>query len=89
MKSLLNKNNIDQIFNKCQDDSCKIEKLKEFSDVKASPYFSLLKYLIRNGYIDETYADYMTYFYPNSLTIGDKTFCLVSKMKLLKNMIIN
>lgn len=84
MKSLLNKDNIDQIFNECQDDSCKIENLKEFSDVKVSPYFSLLKYLIRNGYIDETYADYMTYFYPNSLTIGDKNFLLSVRNEVAK-----
>ena len=37
-------------------------------------YFELLKYLIRNGYIDETYSDYMTYFYENSLSRIDKTF---------------
>jgi uncharacterized protein YfaA (DUF2138 family) len=34
----------------------------------------LLKYLIRDGYIDETYADYMTYFYENSLSRIDKMF---------------
>lgn len=84
MKFLLNKDNIDQIFNECLDDSCKIENPKEFSDVKASPYFSLLKYLIRNGYIDENYADYMTYFYPNSLTIGDKNFLLSVRDEIAK-----
>ena len=34
----------------------------------------MLKYLIRDGYIDETYADYMTYFYENSLSRIDKIF---------------
>ena len=37
-------------------------------------YFDLLKFLIRNGYIDETYADYMSYFYENSLSRIDKIF---------------
>ena len=45
-----------------------------FIGVKKSNYFDLLKFLIRNGYIDETYQDYMTYFYPNSMCAGDKTF---------------
>lgn len=84
MKSILTKDNIDRIFNECIDDSCKIEKPKEFSDVKASPYFSLLKYLIRNGHIDENYTDYMTYFYPNSLTIGDKNFLLSIRNEIAK-----
>lgn len=85
LKYILNKDNIDSIFIECLDDSCKIENPKEFSDVKASPYFSLLKYLIRNGYIDETYADYMTYFYPNSLTIGDKNFLLSVRDEIAKD----
>lgn len=45
-----------------------------FSIIKASPYFPLIKYLIRNGHIDESYHDYMTYFYPNSLSSEDKIF---------------
>lgn len=47
---------------------------KEFLEIKGSDYFYLLKYLIRNGYMDETYADYMTYFYENSLIRTDKIF---------------
>lgn len=45
-----------------------------FNEIKGSEYFDLLKYLIRNGYIDETYSDYMTYFYENSLSRIDKAF---------------
>ncbi len=33
-------------------------------------------YLLRNGYIDETYENYLTYFYPNSLTAKDMNFIL-------------
>ncbi|MGD1820625.1 MAG: hypothetical protein ACPKOI_12215 [Pleomorphochaeta sp.] len=49
-------------------------EINEFSDVKDNFYFDLLKYLIREGYIDETYKDYMTYFYSNSLSSSDKIF---------------
>ena len=73
LKYILNKTNIDRIFNKYPSSS-NIEKNEKALEIKNSPYFSLLKYLIRNGYIDETYTDYMTYFYPNSLTIADKTY---------------
>ena len=45
-----------------------------FNDVKGSEYFPLIKYLVRYGYIDETYPDYMTYFYENSLSRVDKIF---------------
>ncbi|HGU0946688.1 TPA: hypothetical protein ACM6YS_004992, partial [Escherichia coli] len=44
------------------------------NEIKSSEYFDLLKYLIRDGYIDETYTDYMTYFYENSLSRIDKMF---------------
>ena len=48
----------------------------KFDDVRINPYFNLLKFLIREGYIDETYSDYMTYFYTNSLSSTDKNFLL-------------
>ena len=47
---------------------------REYTEIKESQYFDLLKYLILNGYLDESYPDYMTYFYPNSLTQKDKIF---------------
>ena len=46
----------------------------DFNSVKGNDYFSLLKYLIRNGHIDETYADYMTYFNGESISRQDKVF---------------
>lgn len=49
-------------------------KEKSYKEVKSSDYFDLIKYLIWEGYIDETYEDYMTYFYSDSLTINDKKF---------------
>jgi len=36
----------------------------------------LIVYLLRNGFIDETYPNYLTYFYPNSLTAQDMNFVL-------------
>lgn len=74
LKYILNKTNIDQIFDEYPSNSNNIEKNRKVLEIKNSPYFSLIKYLIRNGYIDETYADYMTYFYPNSLTITDRNY---------------
>lgn len=49
-------------------------EINNFREIKSSQYFDLIKYLIRYGYIDETYTDYMTYFYPNSLSRNDKMF---------------
>ncbi len=37
----------------------------------------LIKFLIRNGYIDETtYRDYMAFFYENGMSMGDKDFLI-------------
>lgn len=69
---IINRDNIDRIFDvKCKND---IGKEWRFEEIKGSEYFDLLKYLIRYGFIDETYADYMTYFYENSLSHRDKAF---------------
>lgn len=46
----------------------------EYNEIKGNDYFDLLKFLISNGYIDETYNDYMTYFYADSLSAHDKIF---------------
>lgn len=69
---IITRENIDSIFAIKAINDIGIEN--EFNDIKGSEYFDLVKYLIRNGYIDETYADYMTYFYENSLSRIDKTF---------------
>ena len=49
-------------------------KCYSFEEIKENDYFALLKFLLTNGYIDETYNDYMTFFYENSLTANDKIF---------------
>lgn len=72
LRDIITRENVDDIF--------KITVINEvgekeiFTEIKASEYFSVLKYLIRNGYIDETYSDYMTYFYENSVSRIDKIF---------------
>lgn len=72
VKNLINKDNINEVFNIVFKNE--INEINEFKEIKGSPYFDLIKYLIRNGYLDETYADYMTYFYENSLSRNDKIF---------------
>lgn len=72
LSEIINRDNIDMIFSVKTENALGEET--DFQDVKRNQYFDLLKYLIRNGYIDESYSDYMTYFYPNSLTTADKVF---------------
>ena len=72
LHQLITRDNIDTIF--AITSKNEIGEITDFNEIKSSEYFDLLKYLIRNGYIDETYADYMTYFYENSLNRIDKTF---------------
>lgn len=52
------------------------ERAEYYQKIQDSKNFPLLKYLIRNGYIDENYAAYISYFYPNSLTAQDRNFLL-------------
>ena len=73
LKDVLTRDNIDQFF-KTITFINEVDERIDFSDIKSSDYFPLLKYLIRYGYIDETYPDYMTYFYGSSLSHSDKTF---------------
>jgi len=44
---------------------------KEYSKLSSSCYFPLLKYFIREGYIDEHYSDYMTFFNSKGLSHND------------------
>ncbi|CNI30821.1 Uncharacterised protein [Yersinia aldovae] len=72
IKEIITRENIDGIFKITYTNE--IGEIREFNEIKSSEYFNLLKYLIRDGYIDETYNDYMTYFYENSLSRIDKMF---------------
>lgn len=72
LKEIITRENIDKVFKLTYTNE--IGEERDFNEIKRSEYFDLLKYLIRDGYIDETYTDYMTYFYENSLSRIDKMF---------------
>lgn len=72
LKEIINRENEKTIFQISYKNELSEEN--NFEDVKRSPYLPLIKYLIKNGYIDETYPDYMTYFYENSISKIDKVF---------------
>jgi predicted transposase YbfD/YdcC len=72
LNEIITRENIEFIFKVTTTNEVGVET--NFHEIKGSEYFALLKYLIRNGFIDETYADYMTYFYETSLSRVDKTF---------------
>lgn len=69
---IITRDNIDTIFATKHVDDAGNEN--DFKEIRENDYFKLLKFLIRNGYLDESYSDYMTYFYENSLTVVDKNF---------------
>jgi hypothetical protein len=72
LKDIINRDNVDIIFKEKSNSEADNQKL--FQDIISNDYYPLIKYLIRNGYIDETYSDYMTYFYENSISKEDKIF---------------
>ena len=72
LKDIINRENSQTIFHTTSVNEIGDES--KYIEIRGSNYFALLKYLIGEGYIDETYADYMTYFYPNSLSVVDKKF---------------
>lgn len=72
LQALISRENINSVF--AIKHTNEIDEVNEFKEIKGSDYFDLLKFLIRNGHIDETYNDYMTYFYDDSISANDKTF---------------
>jgi len=72
LHQIITRENIDILF--AVSYTNEIGEINKYTDIKGSEYFSLLKFLIRNGYIDETYNDYLTFFYENSLSKRDKMF---------------
>lgn len=72
LSELITRDNAETIF--MIDSVNPIGDTNEYKEIKGSDYFELLKFLISNGYIDETYNDYMAYFYENSISAQDKTF---------------
>lgn len=72
LQEIITRENIESIFQVEYENE--IGEKDDFAEIKRSLYFPLIKYLIRNGYIDESYTDYMTYFYANSICREDKIF---------------
>lgn len=72
LKDLITRENIGEIFSAAYINE--IGQPNNFDEIKSSNYFPLLKFLIRNGHIDETYPDYMSYFYEESISAHDKMF---------------
>ena len=72
LRELITRENIEEIFAVTTTND--IGKVSAYEDVRGNAYFDMLKYLIREGYIDETYSDYMTYFYAGSISNVDKIF---------------
>ncbi|MEA5016955.1 MAG: hypothetical protein VB099_20600, partial [Candidatus Limiplasma sp.] len=72
LQDIITRENVDELFAVTSIND--IGVVLDFKDVRGNDYFPLLKYLVRNGYIDESYADYMAYFYEHSLSRIDKIF---------------
>ena len=83
LSEIIDRDNINTIFSVKTKNA--LDEETDYQDVKRNQYFDLLKYLVRNGYIDESYSDYMTYFYPNSLTTVDKVFLQSVTNKVAKD----
>jgi len=49
------------------------EKLKALGNLEKK---NLVKFLVLNGYLDRHYQYYLSYFYPNALTRGDRNFAM-------------
>lgn len=49
---------------------------KELDGIEEQDKKDLVKFLILNGYIDQNYQYYISYFYPNSLKLVDRNFVM-------------
>ena len=43
-------------------------------EIRKNPQSSVIPFLIRNAYIDESYQDYLTHFYANTITVEEKEY---------------
>lgn len=72
LREIIDSENADEVFGATYTNV--LGETESFADVKRSGYFPLIPYLIRNGYIDESYQDYMSYYYTDGLRREDKVF---------------
>ena len=56
--------------------AAKIDDFKnDFTEeIRKNPQFSIISFLIINAYIDESYQDYLTHFYANTITVEEKEY---------------
>lgn len=72
LQDILDRENEDAIFGTAYINA--LGEKEKYAEVKRSSYFPLIRYLISNGYIDESYQDYMSYYYEDGLRREDKIF---------------
>lgn len=71
-KDLITRENINILFSASSKNE--LGEPNDYKEIKRSNYFDLLKFLIREGYIDETYCYYMSYFYEGGICANDKIY---------------
>ena len=72
LREMIDSGNADEIFGATYTNA--LGEVESYADVKRSSYFPLIPYLVRSGYIDESYQDYMSYYYADGLRREDKVF---------------
>lgn len=72
LREMISSENADEIFGATYTNA--LGEVESYADVKRSSYFPLIPYLVRSGYIDESYQDYMSYYYADGLRREDKVF---------------
>ena len=59
-----------------------MEQCSDFTDIKLAP---MLNVFLRQGYIDEDYYDYISYFYEGMITLSDYHLLLTMKQAIKSN----
>ena len=73
-KQHLKKHNITEILEKLNNKECFFKAPKGYDYIYNGGYFNLIKFLVLDKYIDETYKDYMSAITENSLTYEERAF---------------
>lgn len=53
----------------------KLTEILKFTDISIDK--PLLRYFIKNGFIDETYQNYISYFFEESISLNDKNYAIL------------
>lgn len=56
----------------------KMNECEAFQKIKLAP---MMDFFIRRGYIDEDYYDYISYFYPNTISQNDRLLLIAMKLE--------